>query len=216
VRRALTPARSPFSFFISASLYRSFEAYFTYMKKLLLILTLLFAAVAMPAAAKAGKPAVGDVSVSTSPDSLNLSFTVENAFPKRIEEAIKSGVPTSFNFIVELTRVRGFWFDKSMGHWEFRHTVKYDTLKQVYEITLQEKGSLKIVTKDYEEMKRIMSSPESVALRPGWDLPRGYNYELRIMAELRSVRLPFRLDYMLFFLRLWDIDTDWYSYMFTY
>ncbi len=189
------------------------------MKKLLLILTLLFAACAapaLPASAQAGKPAVGDVSVSTSPDSLSLSFTVENAFPKRIEEAIKSGVPTSFNFIAELTRVRGFWFDKNMGHWEFRHTVKYDTLKQVYEITLEEKGGLKILTKDYGEMKRIMSSPESVALRPGWDLPRGYNYELRIMAELRSVRLPFRLDYMLFFLRLWDIDTDWYSYRFTY
>ncbi len=186
-------------------------------KYLLLILTLLFiAALALPGPAMATKPHVGDVTVSASPDSLSLSFTVENAFPRRVEEAIKSGVPTSFNFIVNLTRVRGFWFDKNMGHWEFHHTVKYDTLKEVYEITLEEKGSLKVVTKDYEEMKHIMSSPESVALRAGWDLPRGYDYELQIMAELRSIRLPFRLDYMLFFLRLWDIDTDWYSYRFTY
>jgi hypothetical protein len=75
---------------------------------------------------------------------------------------------------------------------------------------------LKIFTKDYEEMKRIMSSPDSVALLPAWGLPRNYKYELRIMAELRTIRLPFRLDYMFFFLRLWDIDTDWYSYKFTY
>ncbi len=185
-------------------------------KNLILILLPLFVLMGLPAITLAAKPHVGDVAVTTAPDALSLSFSVENAFPKRIEEAIKSGVPSSFNFIVELSRVRGFWFDKSMGHWEFKHTVKYDTLKEEYEITLEEKGSLKIVTKDYEEMKRIMSSPESVALLPAWGLPRNYGYEIRIMSELRTIRLPFHLDYMFFFLRFWDIDTDWYSYKFTY
>jgi len=186
------------------------------MKKIFHLIMFFLLLLAMPSAALAAKAHVGELNVTTAPDALSLSFSVDNAFPKSIEEAIKSGVPTSFNFIIELTRVRGFWFDKDMGTWNFRHTVKYDTLKQEYEITLEEKDSLKIYTKDYEEMKRIMSSPDSVSPPPGRGLSKGYNYELRIMAELRTIRLPFRLDYMLFFLRLWDIDTDWYSYKFTY
>ncbi len=187
------------------------------MKKSFLVISFFVSLIlALPCTALALKAHVGDLSVVTAPDVLNVSFSVENAFPKQIEEAIKSGVPTSFNFIIEFSRIRGFWFDKSIGRWNFKHTVKYDTLKQEYEITLEEKSSLKIFTKDYEEMKRIMSSPDSVALLPAWGLPRNYKYELRIMAELRTIRLPFRLDYMFFFLRLWDIDTDWYSYKFTY
>lgn len=185
------------------------------MKKLLLSIAFIFTLV-LPADALAAKAHVGGLEVTTVPEALSISFTVDNAFPEGIEEAIKSGVPTSFNFIVEFTRRRRLWFDKAVGRWNFRHTVKYDTLKEEYEITLEEKGFFKVITKDYEEMKRIMSSPDSVVLLPSWGLPRGYRYELSIMAELRTIRLPFRLDYMFFFLRLWDIDTDWYSYKFTY
>jgi len=195
---------------------QALEVYGLMKKHFLFIAFFIFLIMSLPSTALALKAHVGELSVVTAPDALNVSFSVENAFPKRIEEAIKSGVPTSFNFIIEFTRIRGFWFDKSVGRWNFKHTVKYDTLKQEYEITLEEKSSLKIFTKDYEEMKRIMSSPDSVALLPAWGLPRNYKYELRIMAELRTIRLPFRLDYMFFFLRLWDIDTDWYSYKFTY
>ena len=186
------------------------------MKKILLTFTLLLLVLVPARGVLAGEPRIGDVSVTTAPSALSLSFTVENAFQPPILEAIRSGVPTSFHFMVELSRERSFWFDKGMGSWDFRHTVKYDTLKEEYEITLEEKGGSKVVTKDLAEMERIMSSPESVALRPAWDLPRGARYDLRIMAELRTIRLPFRLDYMLFFLRLWDIDTDWYTYRFTY
>jgi len=185
------------------------------MKKIILTLTLILT-LAFSAEAFAAKANIGDLAVTTAHEALSLTFSVDNAFPKGIEEAIKSGAPTSFNFLVEFTRIRGLWFDKDMGSWNFKHTVKYDTLKQEYEITLEEKGFQKIVTKDYEEMKRLMSSPNSVVLLPSWGLPRGYRYEIRVMAELRTIRLPFRLDYMLFFLRLWDIDTDWYSHEFTY
>ncbi len=185
------------------------------MKKILIFISIILA-IAISTDAQAAKARVGGLKVTTAPEALSLSFSVENAFPEGIEDAIKSGVPTSFNFLVEFTRRRRLWFDKDMGSWNFKHTVKYDTLKQEYEITLEEKGFLKVITKDYEEMKKLMSSPDSVVLLPSWGLPRGYGYELHIMAELRTIRLPFRLDYMFFFLRLWDIDTDWYSYKFTY
>ena len=182
------------------------------MKKIFLcvILILLFSS---PASALSRNARIEGVKISLDPD-FGVSFLVKNAFTADIEEAIKSGVPTSFKFIVELSRSRRFWFDKDAGRWEFKHTVKYDTLKEEYKIILDEKGFGPVRTKDFAEMKRIMSTADSVILEPTRGLSEGYNYQLRVMAELYTVKLPFRLDYLLFFLKFWNVKTDWFVYNF--
>jgi len=183
------------------------------MKKIFLFVILsLF--LSSPASALSRNAHIEGVKISTNPD-LRVSFVVKNAFSADIEEAIKSGVPTSFKFIVELTRSRRFWFDKDAGSWEFKHTVKYDTLKEEYKIILDERGFGPVRTKDFGEMKRIMSTADSVVLEPTRRLSGGYNYQLRVMAELYTVKLPLRLDYLLFFLKLWNVKTDWLVYNFS-
>jgi hypothetical protein len=47
-------------------------------------------------------------------------------------------------------------------------------------------------------------------------LKRGSHYQLRLKAELDKIELPLNLDYVLFFLSLWDFETDWYSVVFKY
>ncbi|MFQ5441547.1 MAG: DUF4390 domain-containing protein [Thermodesulfobacteriota bacterium] len=183
------------------------------MKKTLfyVILILLFS---IPTTAFSRDAHIDDVNISLAPD-FGVSFEVKNAFTANIEEAIKSGVPTSFKFVVELQRSRRFWFDKDAGRWEFKHTVKYDTLKEEYKIILEEKGFGPVRTKDFSEMKKIMSTADSVTLEPTGRLSGGYNYQLKVKAELYTVRLPFRLDYLLFFLKLWDVETEWFVYNFS-
>jgi len=39
---------------------------------------------------------------------------------------------------------------------------------------------------------------------------------LRVKAELEKVRLPLYLHYVLFFVSLWDFETDWYTVDFIY
>ncbi|MEE8574651.1 MAG: DUF4390 domain-containing protein [Thermodesulfobacteriota bacterium] len=145
-----------------------------------------------------------------------LSFVVRDAFKEEIEEAIKSGIPTKFTFFIELYQVHRFWLDNSVSKWEYRHVVKYDSLKEEYEITLDEKPGEIIRTKDYEEMKRLMTSGEDITFTPTPILKRGAKYELRVMAELDTIRLPFLLNYMLFFVKFWDFETDWYTARFSY
>lgn len=156
---------------------------------------------------------IDDVVVS-SPPALKVSFKVRDAFTPDIEEAVRTGIPTSFNFIVELGRVRPLFFNETAGRWVFRHTVKYDSLKDEYEVSLEEAGGA-IRTKDFREMTRLMTTCSSIPLIPGSLLSRGGEYELRIMAQLRTAELPFILDYVLFFIRFWDFKTDWYTYRFT-
>ncbi|HBG45610.1 MAG TPA: hypothetical protein DDW94_01310 [Deltaproteobacteria bacterium] len=174
------------------------------MKKLII---LVFSIWLLPLQVMAGTATITDVSVTRPP--LKVSFHVKDAFSKDIEEAVKSGLPTSFNFIVEINRVNRLLPNENTGRWEFRHTVKYDSLRDEYEITLDETGERPVKIKDFGEVKRLMSSCSGVTIAPA-HLKPGQEYELRIKAEMDPVELPFLFNYVFFFLELLDFETDWH------
>ena len=155
---------------------------------------------------------IDDVTVSRDP--VKASFSVKGAFTKEIEEAVMSGMPTTFNFIVEFSRVNSIFPDDLLVRRDFHHTVKYDSLKDDYEMTFEETGE-KVRTKDFAEMKRLMSSVTSLPLAGDSRIAAGSKYEIRIMAELDPVELPMVLNYMLFFVKFWDFETEWYVYTLT-
>ena len=181
------------------------------MKRLLSLLFFL-AIIIFPASTIAAEAAIAGVNVDLDP--LRVSFEVRDAFTVDIEEAVKSGLPTSFNFIVRLSRVNPVWIDEDIGKWEFRHTVKYDTLKEEYVVRLDEGLLREARTKDFEEMKSFMSRGEAIDITPAHLVP-GEVYELSIKAELDKTELPPLLDYMFFFVKLWDFETDWHVYRFS-
>ncbi len=142
---------------------------------------------------------------------LNISFVIQDAFKPDMEEGIKSGIPTTFTFFVELHRVRRMWPDKTVEKWTFKHSVKYDNLKEEYEVTLGELNEV-IRTKDFLEMKRLMVTGNAIELDVTKPLKAGSRHTLRIMAQLDTVKLPFLLRHMLFFVKFWDFETDWYIF----
>ncbi len=166
------------------------------MKRYLIIAALLIA-VLTPSLAFSTEARVDKLFVGKKPN-LNLSFMVLDAFKPEMEEGIKSGIPTTFTFFVELHRVRRMWPDKSVQKWTFEHTVKYDNLKEEYEVTLNELNQV-IRTKDFLEMKRLMVTGNAIELKTGEPLRAGSRYTLRIMAQMDIIELPFLLRHMLFF-----------------
>lgn len=176
---------------------------------LIFMLTLLF-----PATTRAAGAMIDDVVVRWTPAPLSVSFIVKDAFNDDIEEAIASGSPTSFTFLIKLDRVRSLWLDEGVGSWEFRHTVKYDTLKEEYEITLDETGKSVVRTKDFNEMKRIMATGSSIPITPVTLVP-GSSYEVSIKAEMHTIELPSPLNYLFFFMTIFDFETGWYTYSFS-
>jgi hypothetical protein len=162
---------------------------------------------------------VDKVVITNTPDNTWVSFEIKNAFTKDIEEGIKSGIPTTFTFFVELYRRRGIWFDEQLHSITFKHTIKYDTLKEEYEIMMEEKPQVEadsksvpiIRVKEIEQAKKIMASGEDILVKPASALEKGEKYQLRIKAMLDPVNLPFPLNYMLFFVSFWDYETSWYE-----
>jgi hypothetical protein len=125
-----------------------------------------------------------------------------------MEEAIKSGIPTTFNFFVKLHKKRSpLWGKKIVAH-RFRHTLVYDTLKDTFFIWLEEKGE-EIQVQDLEEAKQYMQRVEEFVVVNGRELTKG-KYKLAIKAELDPVKLPLSLEGILFFVSLWDFETNWY------
>ncbi len=157
---------------------------------------------------------IDEVMITTN-SNLKVSFEVSNAFTEEIEEAIRSGIPTSFTFMVELYRKRGIWFDEGLADFYFKHTVKYDNLREEYYITLEEKSQDVIKIKDSTQMKNLMTVVDSIPLLPIYRLKKGMRYEMKIKGELDKIDLPFPLNYILFFTTFWSFETDWYIQEFT-
>jgi hypothetical protein len=149
-------------------------------------------------------------------DDLLIYLTVEGAFSENMETTISSGVPTTFSFFVNLYRTRSFWFDKNISELEILHTIKYDNLKIEYVVERSWDANHQRVLKSFDEAKKLMAEIDSLKIVELNRLKKGNQYQIRTKAKLSKVTLPFYLHYVLFFVSLWDFDTDWYTIDFIY
>jgi hypothetical protein len=166
--------------------------------------------------ARAQDACLSSIQSTYSKDQLLVSFTVNNCFTDDMNRAIESGIDTTFTFFVKLYEKRDLWWDKKRLDGELSHSIKYDNLKKIYEVTLSEKDYKIITLTDYDEAKRLMSDVATLKVAPLDSLIKGRRYKLKMMAELDKIRLPFYLHYVFFFLSLWDFETDWHTIEFTY
>ena len=157
------------------------------------------------------KASINDIRINKENTHLTVSFRVEGCFTPEMEKAIKKGAQTSFTFLVELKKIRKFWIDKGIESIRIQHKIKYDNLKKVYLVTLDEKDDNPIEVSNLEDAKKYMASVENLELIPVKELERGEKYTLRVKAEFEKVRLPLRLEYVFIFVRLLDFTTSWYQ-----
>lgn len=170
----------------------------------------------LPGLSSAREARLDDIIVTNTKDHLLVYFNVEDCFTEDMNRAIMNGIPTKFTFIVKLYEVRNAWFDRKAADIRLTHKVEYNTLKNEFQVFLPEYNNKKITTKDAEEANKLMSEVVALKIVRLDKLKRGSHYQLRLKAELDKIELPFYLDYVFFFLSLWDFETDWYSVVFKY
>jgi hypothetical protein len=154
------------------------------------------------------KAAVKDIRMKRADGGWKISFDVENCFTEKIEEAIQSGIPTTFTFYVNLYQKRSWWKDRKLASVEVRHTVQYHPIQKVYQMKLGENRSASAAS-TLEAAKKMMSRVNELGIRPSTPFEAGVPAYFRIKAELDPVRLPLHLEYLFFFVSLWDFETDW-------
>ena len=183
-------------------------------KTLLTIIILIATQWAVPAQAQ--QAFLSDIVITNVEDHLLVYFTVKECFTPEMNSAIESGIETSFTFFVKLYEKIDLSIDNKVTDLEVKHSIKFDSLKKVYEVRLSERENKVITVKDFEEAKKLMSEVIALKVTPLSNLREGADYQLQMMAELDKITLPFYLHYVLFFLSLWDFETDWHTIDFRY
>ena len=183
------------------------------LKTFALFLCILFI---IPNTAIAQEAALANIIVTNTRDDLLVYLNVEGAFSEAIKEAITSGVPVTFSFIITLYRARGFWFDKQIADIKVTHTIKYDNLKKEFHVKRSWGNSKPDITQSFEQAQKLMAEIDSLKIVPLGKLEKGRDYQIRTKAELSKLTLPFYLHYVFFFVSLWDFETDWYTIDFAY
>lgn len=164
----------------------------------------------------ARKAFIKDIKTEIKQNYLFISFRVTDCFTEKMIQAIKNGVDTRFVYLVRFYRVRKWWKDKKIVDMKISHTLYYDSIKKVYNLRLSEGNPKEFPVKDLEDAKRMLARITNLRIIDVKKLKKGEKYQIRVKAELDKIRLPLHLHYVLFFLSLWNFDTDWYKIDFTY
>jgi Domain of unknown function (DUF4390) len=168
------------------------------------------------AAAYAQDAKLTNIIVTNTRDDLLLYLTVEGAFRDKMEKALLSGVPATFSFYIDLYLTRNLWLDKKIADITVTNTIKYNAMKKEFRITRSWEDDKSMVVKSFDEAKKLMAEVDSLKIIPLTQLVKGSQYQIRAKGKLSKLTLPFYLHYVLFFVSLWDFETDWYTIDFIY
>lgn len=177
------------------------------------ILSLIFL-VQIPCAAQ--DATLSNIIVTNTNKDLLVYLNVEGAFREQTVNAIMSGVPASFSFFVILYQKRSMWFDKAIANIEIINSIKYNNLKKVFIVERSwENGKIR-TAQSLQEAQKLMSDVDGLKIILLNKLEKGKQYQVKAKAQLSKLTLPFYLHYVLFFVSLWDFETDWYTIDFIY
>jgi hypothetical protein len=181
----------------------------------ILSICLFFSFLVFPLPLGAETAGIKDILVTNNSTHLLVYARVTHCFTKEMDAAILAGIPTTFTFLLDLYQVRSRWLDKQLIRLTVRHTIKYDNVKRLFYVTSdgdKEPASFQ----DYEIAKQAMADLNGLPIALLNALKRGEYYYVQIKAKLDKVRLPLHMEYVFFFVSLWDFETDWHQEGFFY
>ncbi len=155
-------------------------------------------------------PGIVNIGVKASDRLVLVDALLVEAFTESTMEAVKSGVPLSFTYTVELVEKVDILPDKTVSRNTLVNTVLFDSLKGVYTFTSQGKGvKRKIVTKKKNRFQELMLTLQDIPLAPLHKLDEKAQYIVQVRAEMEAEGFGFPFNYLLFFVPFDEFETDW-------
>jgi len=164
----------------------------------------------------ANEAQLSDIIITNTRDDLLIYMGIEGCFSNEVTKAIMSGVPATFSTFIGLYKVRRLVMDRQISSVQIAHTIKYDPMKKEFSITRSWDKNSPFITSSFPEAQKMMSRIDNLKIASLSQLSKGSQYQIRAKAALDEVRLPFYLHYVLFFVSMWDLETDWYTVDFVY
>ena len=120
-------------------------------------------------------------------DRILVSFELTDAFSEKVLASIRSGLPTTFSYEVELRRAIRFWFDRTVAATTLAASVRYDNLTRRYHLSRTQDGRVEAseVVENEERVRDAMTMFERLPLFSAMPLEANSEYYLRVSARTR-------------------------------
>ena len=127
------------------------------------------------------------VSTLTREGAVLVSLELNVAYAEDLRSAIQSGLQTTFEYEVRLSREEAFWPDSTVASSTVSVTVKYDTLKEQYTLARMVDGRVEetVVANDEREIEALLTQFERVPLFSTGDLEPNAIYRVQVRVERR-------------------------------
>ena len=167
--------------------------------------------VSLSSAVQAGEERIADLTVTVERnDEIRVSAQLTRWMNPTLEEDIQNGIPKDLFYTIVLKKRIAGWFDEEISSKTIKHTIKYDVLKKQYFITTREgDNTVQKVTETRQEMMDLISKVNNVKMALIKRLKTRHTYYVSVKAEMKASRLPFFLEYILFFIPVPELDTPW-------
>jgi len=171
---------------------------------------------ALPVAARADmEPRMVDMLITSSTENVLLYARLVDCFKTEMESAILAGVPAVFTLQLNVYQERSYLWNKHIVSKEIRRTIKYDNLKKIFSIATNS-SSQSVIFPDFESAQKAMADLNGISVIPISYLSKGNSYYAQVRVKIDKVRLPFNMEYVLFFVSLWDFETPVYKIRFSF
>lgn len=181
-----------------------------FLKFLLSFQILLITSLLIQSLSFAEELSIKDIIINGNRSEIRISSVLKGNLDRDMLETIKSGIPTTFTYYIELYKKQSLRFDKKISSKTVKKTVEYDNLKKEYsaiqDINKEAKNSL---LKNINEAERWMRELDNIPIADENVLSTETPYYLKVRAKLKSIKFIFPLNYILFFFSVFDKNTDW-------
>jgi len=164
-----------------------------------------------PPRAHAGDERIADLSATVIDNgTLTVSADLIRWYSRNLQEDLNNGIPKDLFYYILLKKRMPGWFDEEIFSKTIKHTIKYDVLKKQYSITTRSDGeTVEKTVESFDEMSQLISRIDRVKIETSVSLKPRQTYYVSVKAEMRATKVPFYLEYILFFIPALELDTPW-------
>jgi hypothetical protein len=146
---------------------------------------------------------ISEIKINLDGDRVLTTFTLRDAFDRRLAERVDSGLPTSILYRFELDRDRKRWWDQKLKTNTLEVVATYDAVARAYTVHFRLDDKL-IESRTVRERKALEEAMTEIQSLPAFSLaglPRDGRLLVKVQAEMGSRT-------MLSFIPV-TINTDW-------
>lgn len=155
------------------------------------------------AAGAADDPAIENLAATAAGGKVSVRFSLANALANgEMVEALESGLPTSFTYIIEIYRDRPNWFNTGVGRARIEVICTFNSVTREYLLNYRRDRKL-VRSETFTDFSKLIARMTQIEERDLFDIGRRRPYKLKVRVKADLMR-----GWLLYVVP-WEVSTRW-------